>query len=218
LLPKLLAEFLGTGLIVMTVLGAGFMTANLAAEASIGLTMIALAVAAVLFVAITVFAPVSGAHFNPIVSLGLLVRGKFGISETFAYVVTQLLGGVAGAFVANAMFSSNFALSEVSRITSGTFIGEVVASAGLVLIVLLLVEKQRSQLVAGSVALWILAGHLFTSSTSFANPAVTLGRIFSSSPSSISIDSALWFSLAQLIGLVVAILIVSVLSRKESHD
>ena len=218
MLPKLLAEFLGTGLIVMTVLGAGFMTANLAAEASIGLTMIALAVAAVLFVAITVFAPVSGAHFNPIVSLGLLVRGKFGISETFAYVVTQLLGGVAGAFVANAMFSSNFALSEVSRITSGTFIGEVLASAGLVLIVLLLVEKQRSQLVAGSVALWILAGHLFTSSTSFANPAVTLGRIFSSSPSSISIESAIWFSLAQLIGLVVALLIVSVLSRKESHD
>ena len=218
MLPKLLAEFLGTGLIVMTVLGAGFMTANLAAEASIGLTMIALAVAAVLFVAITVFAPVSGAHFNPIVSLGLLVRGKFGISETFAYVVTQLLGAVAGALVANAMFSSNFALSEVSRINSGTFIGEVVASAGLVLIVLLLVEKQRSQLVAGSVALWILAGHLFTSSTSFANPAVTLGRIFSSSPSSISIDSALLFSLAQLIGLVVALLIVSVLSRKESHD
>ena len=218
MLPKLLAEFLGTGLIVMTVLGAGFMTANLAAEASIGLTMIALAVAAVLFVAITVFAPVSGSHFNPIVSLGLLVRGKFGISETFAYIVTQLLGGVAGALVANAMFSSNFALSEVSRINSGTFIGEVVASAGLVLIVLLLVEKQRSQLVAGSVALWILAGHLFTSSTSFANPAVTLGRIFSSSPSSISIDSALWFSLAQLIGLVAALLIVSVLSRKESHD
>jgi glycerol uptake facilitator-like aquaporin len=218
LLPKLLAEFLGTGLIVMTVLGAGFMTANLAAEASIGLTMIALAVAAVLFVAITIFAPVSGSHFNPIVSLGLLVRGKFGISETFAYIVTQLLGGVAGAFVANAMFSSNFALSEVSRITSGTFIGEVVASAGLVLIVLLLVEKQRSQLVAGSVALWILAGHLFTSSTSFANPAVTLGRIFSSSPSSISIDSAFLFSLAQLIGLVVALLILSVLSRKENHD
>ena len=218
MLPKLLAEFLGTGLIVMTVLGAGFMTAGLAAEASIGLTMIALAVAAVLFVAITVFAPVSGSHFNPIVSLGLLVRGKFGTSETFAYIVTQLLGGLAGALVANAMFSSNFALSEVSRITSGTFIGEVVASAGLVLIVLLLVEKQRSQLVAGSVALWILAGHLFTSSTSFANPAVTLGRIFSSSPSSISIDSALWFSLAQLIGLVVALLIVSALSRKESHD
>lgn len=218
MLPKLLAEFLGTGLIVMTVLGAGFMTANLAAEASIGLTMIALAVAAVLFVAITIFAPVSGSHFNPIVSLGLLVRGKFGVSESFAYIVTQLLGGVAGSFVANAMFSSNFALSEVSRINSGTFIGEVVASAGLVLIVLLLVEKQRSQLVAGSVALWILAGHLFTSSTSFANPAVTLGRIFSSSPSSISIESALWFSLAQLIGLVFALLIVSVLSRKESHD
>jgi glycerol uptake facilitator-like aquaporin len=218
LLPKLLAEFLGTGLIVMTVLGAGFMTANLAAEASIGLTMIALAVAAVLFVAITIFAPVSGSHFNPIVSLGLLVRGKFGASESFAYIVTQLLGGVAGSFVANAMFSSNFALSEVSRINSGTFIGEVVASAGLVLIVLLLVEKQRSQLVAGSVALWILAGHLFTSSTSFANPAVTLGRIFSSSPSSISIDSALLFSLAQLIGLVVALLILSALSRKESHD
>ena len=218
MLPKLLAEFLGTGLIVMTVLGAGFMTANISAEASIGLTMIALAVAAVLFVAITVFAPVSGSHFNPIVSLGLLVRGKFGISETFAYIVTQLLGGVAGALVANAMFSSNFALSEVPRINSGTFIGEVVASAGLVLIVLLLVEKQRSQLVAGSVALWILAGHLFTSSTSFANPAVTLGRIFSSSPSSISIDSALWFSLAQLIGLVAALLIVSALSRKESHD
>ena len=112
------------------------------------------------------------------------------------------------------MFQADISLSTISRHNPGSFLGEVVASAGLVLLVLLLVEQNRGQFVAGGVALWILAGHLFTSSTSFANPAVTLGRVFSSSQSSISFESAIWFSLAQVIGLAFALVILFLLQGK----
>lgn len=214
MVQRLLAEFLGTGLIVATVIGAGFMTANLSADPALSLVMVAIAAASVLFVAITIFGPVSGSHFNPAVTIGFLLRGGFSFSEALFYVLAQVLGGISGALIANAMFQAEPSLSNVLRNDNGTFIGEVVATAGLVLLVLLLVEQNRGQFVAGAVALWILAGHLFTSSTSFANPAVTLGRVFSSSPSSISFESAVWFSLAQVIGLGVALVILFLLQGK----
>jgi glycerol uptake facilitator-like aquaporin len=115
------------------------------------------------------------------------------------------------------MFSKGLVLSEVARISPGNFVGEVVASAGLVLLILLLVQHQKTNLIAASVALWILAGHIFTSSTSFANPAVSLGRVLSEAPSSISLDSALWFILAQLIGLLFALAVSFVFNRKSSN-
>lgn len=216
MLPRLLAEFLGTGLIVTAVLGAGFMTQNLGADGPLALAMIAATVAASLFVGISAFSSISGAHFNPIVSLAFLVRGQLSPVDTLFYLASQFAGGLAGALLANSMFSKDFTVSEVARINPGNFLGEVVASAGLVLVILMLVQHQKTNLIAASVSLWILAGHIFTSSTSFANPAVSLGRVFSEAPSSISLDSAMWFMLAQLVGLLIALAISFVFNRKAS--
>jgi glycerol uptake facilitator-like aquaporin len=204
---RLLAEFLGTASIVAAVLGAGFMVQSLQADSALGLLMIASAVAAVLFVAISIFGPYSGAHFNPIVSLAFYSLKQFDVKELLSYISAQLLGAVSGAVLANLMFGQSISLSSISRISTGTFIGEIVASAGLVLLILQLIQLSKMNLIAPAVALWILAGHLFTSSTSFANPAVTIGRVFSLAPSGIDLYSAAWFVLAQLIGMFIAVAI-----------
>lgn len=216
MLPRLLAELLGTGLIVTAVLGAGFMVSNLGADSALALAMIAVTVASVLFVGISAFSSISGAHFNPIVSLAFLVKGQLSPADTVLYIASQFVGGLGGALLANLMFSKDLTVSAVARINPGNFLGEVVASAGLVLVILLLVQHQKTNLIAASVSLWILAGHIFTSSTSFANPAVSLGRVFSDAPSSISLDSAMWFMLAQLVGLLIALAISFIFNRKAS--
>ncbi|PWL21080.1 MAG: antitoxin [Candidatus Aquiluna sp. XM-24bin5] len=212
---KLLAEFLGTALIVSGVVGAGFMTATLQSGYPLGLTMIAATVAAILFVAISIFGPISGAHFNPVVTLGFLVRKAIASGEAGAYIAAQVLGAISGAVTANLMFGSAWLeVSKLERFSLPTFLGEVVATWGLVLLILLLVHFEKANLVAASVAAWIFAGHIFTSSTSFANPAVTLGRIFTEAPSGIAPDSALWFALAQLIGMAIALITFAPLTKK----
>jgi glycerol uptake facilitator-like aquaporin len=202
-------------LIVATVLGAGFAQAALGAGSALGLFMIAVSVASVLYVCISMLGPISGAHFNPVVSLALLIQQANGLAQTIAYISAQVLGALAGALVANLMFASDFVFSSVARTSPGAFLGEVVATAGLVLIVLLLIRFSKTDLIASAIALWILAGHIFTSSTSFANPAVTIGRVVSNSPSSIAPDSALWFILAQMVGLLVSLFLYSILVRKQ---
>ena len=215
-LAKLLAEFLGTAMIVAGVIGAGFMTATMNSGYPLGLTMIAATVAALLFVAISILGPISGAHFNPAVTIAFLVRSGITPSSAAGYILSQLAGAVSGAVIANLMFGSAWIeVSEIARFSMATFLGEVVATWGLVLLILLLVKFERTQLVAASVAAWIFAGHIFTSSTSFANPAVTVGRIFSEAPSAISPDSALWFVLAQLLGMAIALLTLIPLIKKE---
>ncbi len=215
MVAKLAAEFLGTALIVATVLGAGFAQAALGAGSALGLFMIAVSVASVLYVCISMLGPISGAHFNPVVSLALLIQKATSLAQTIAYISAQVLGALAGALVANLMFASDFVFSSVARTSPGAFLGEVVATAGLVLIVLLLIRFSKTDLIASAIALWILAGHIFTSSTSFANPAVTIGRVVSNSPSSIAPDSALWFILAQMAGLLVSLFLYSILVRKQ---
>ena len=216
-LAKLLAEFLGTAMIVAGVIGAGFMTASLDSGYALGLTMIAATVAAVLFVAISILGPISGAHFNPAVTIAFLVRRGIAPSAAAGYIVSQIAGATSGAVIANLMFGSSWIeLSEIARFSTATFLSEIVATWGLVLLILLLVKFERTQLVAASVAAWIFAGHIFTSSTSFANPAVTVGRIFSEAPSAISPDSAMWFVLAQLVGAAIALITFISLTRKAS--
>ena len=216
-LAKLLAEFLGTAMIVAGVIGAGFMTASLDSGYALGLTMIAATVAAVLFVAISILGPISGAHFNPAVTIAFLVRRAIAPPSAAGYIVSQIAGATSGAVIANLMFGSSWIeVSEIARFSTATFLGEIVATWGLVLLILLLVKFERTQLVAASVAAWIFAGHIFTSSTSFANPAVTVGRIFSEAPSAISPDSALWFVLAQLVGAAIALITFISLTRKAS--
>ena len=212
---KLLAEFLGTAMIVAGVIGAGFMVATLGAGFPLGLTMIAATVAAVLFVSISILGPVSGAHFNPAVTIAFLLRKAISSAAAAGYIASQVVGAIFGAVVANLMFEVPWLeISATGRFSAGTFLGEVVATFGLVLLILLLVKFEKSHLIAASVAAWIFAGHIFTSSTSFANPAVTIGRVFSDSAASISPDSALWFVLAQLVGMAVALIVFVPLTKK----
>lgn len=212
---KLLAEFLGTAMIVAGVIGAGFMVATVGAGFALGLTMIAATVAAVLFVSISILGPVSGAHFNPAVTIAFLLRKAISSAAAAGYIASQVMGAIFGAVVANLMFEVPWLeISATGRFSAGTFLGEVVATFGLVLLILLLVKFEKSHLIAASVAAWIFAGHIFTSSTSFANPAVTIGRVFSDSAASISPDSALWFVLAQLVGMAVALIVFVPLTKK----
>lgn len=215
---KLVAEFLGTALIVVAVLGTGFMTRDLGADSALQLTMIAAAAAATLFVTISLLGPVSGAHFNPAVSLALLVRKSIGASEFVGYVLAQLLGGFVGAMVANLMFSAPVvSMNETVRFSAATGVSEIVATFGLVLSVLLLIHFEKANLIAGAVALWILAGHLMTSSTSFANPAVGFGRIFSDSPAGIEVASWGMFSIFQIAGTLLAVAVAATLTKKEAN-
>ena len=215
-LRQLLAEYLGTALIVATVLGAGHMVVALQAPVALGLLMIAVCVGAVLFGSIAALAPISGAHFNPLVSLAFALRGEMEAKRFVGYTIAQLLGAVSGSALANLMFEkAPFTLSTVDRVGTGVFIGEVLATFGLVLLILLLVDKS-AHLIPAAVALWIVAGHIFTSSTSFANPAVSLGRMLSDAPSSISPASMPGYLLAQGLGLALALLVSKILNDKKA--
>lgn len=216
---SLFAEYLGTALIVSTVLGAGHMVVALQAPAALGLLMIAACVGSVLFGTIAALGPISGAHFNPVVSLAFLVRKELGLGKFVGYTLVQVLGAVSGAAIANLMFEKAvFSISSVDRLGTGIIIGEVLATFGLVLVILLLAES-RPGLIPAAVALWIVAGHIFTSSTSFANPAVSFGRMLSDAPSSISPTSLPGYLIAQLLGLLLALLVTNFLLRKKAeHD
>jgi glycerol uptake facilitator-like aquaporin len=145
-----------------------------------------------------------------------LIRGELQATRFFGYAIAQTLGALSGAAIANLMFDkAPFTLSTVDRIGPGIFIGEVLATFGLLLLILLLVEKS-AHLVPAAVALWIVAGHIFTSSTSFANPAVSLGRMLSDAPSSMSPASMPGYLLAQVIGLGLALLVSMILNDKKA--
>ncbi|MEY3966915.1 MAG: hypothetical protein RLZ96_441 [Actinomycetota bacterium] len=197
---KYLAELLGVAGIVATVLGAGFMVSNLGAEPAVGLALIAMAVAAVLFIVISIFGPISGAHLNPAVTLVMLVQKLISLRDAIFYVAFQLLGAVAGAATANLMYEqAAIGANGTVRGGAGQLIGEFVATVGLVFIVLSLIKLNQGALIAPAVALWILAGHFFTSSTSFANPAVTFGRALSGSVTGIEWGSVPAFVGVQLV-------------------
>jgi glycerol uptake facilitator-like aquaporin len=216
---RVFAEYLGTGLIVATVLGAGHMVQSLGADPALGLIIIAICVGSVLFGAIAIFGPVSGAHFNPLVTLSMLIMRPQPRLESLGFVLAQLLGALSGAVVANLMFEkAALSLSSIQRIGAGVFLGEVLATFGLILIILLLVQQQKILLVAPAVALWIVAGHVFTSSTSFANPAVSFGRMLSQAPSSISPDSVPMYLIAQFLGTGLAVLSFMVLTGKRKQN
>lgn len=188
------------------VLGTSHMADALAADATAGLLINALATGAVLFVLISLFAPVSGAHFNPIVTFVLWLKKDIGLGEASVFVISQVLGGVAGAVLANLMFTDvAIAFSANQRDGFGIHLGEVVASFGLVLLILILLQHQKPNVIPIAVPAWIIAGYFFTASTSFANPAVTLGRAFSDTGSSIAWSSVPMFILMQFLGALLAL-------------
>lgn len=215
---RLSAEFMGTAGIVAVVLGASHMAAALGADPAIDLTMNALATAGALFVLISLFASVSGSHFNPVVTLVLWLRREISASNAGGYVVAQVAGAVSGALLANLMFGAEiFASSQNFRAGLGIDLGEVVASFGLVLVILLLSQQGKGSLIPVAVPLWILAGYFFTSSTSFANPAVTIGRAFSDAGSSIAWSSAPMFIVTQVLGALLALGVATLLKPKSER-
>jgi glycerol uptake facilitator-like aquaporin len=208
---RLLAEFLGTGLLVAVVVGSGIAAQQLSPD-DVGLQLLENSIATVLglTVLILLFGPVSGAHFNPVVSLAdwfLGRRSRQGLrpTEVAAYVVAQVVGGVAGAVLANAMFDVGTSVSTTDRATGGHVLAEVVATTFLIALVFALARSDRGALAAPAVGAYIGAAYWFTSSTSFANPAVTVGRIFTDTFAGIAPASAPAFVAAQLVGLGVGV-------------
>jgi len=209
---RLLAEFLGTGLLVAVVVGSGIAAQRLSPDDT-GLQLLQNSLTTVfgLGVLILVLGPVSGAHFNPVVSLvdwwlGRRDRSGLAPAELGGYVAAQVVGGVLGAVLANVMFDLPAGrIATTERASSGIWVAEVVATAGLVLTILALSRTGRASLSAAAVASWIGAAYWFTSSTSFANPAVTAGRMFSDTFAGIAPVSVPAFVLAQLVGAAVGV-------------
>ncbi len=203
---RAIAELLGTSLLVMIVVGSGIAAQQLSPN-DVGLQLLQNSTATVLglTVLILVLGPVSGAHFNPVVSLVDWVLGRrsgtgLTLPELGTYVVVQTLGAISGSVVANAMYDVGTSISVKDRATGGHLLGEVVATAGLILLIFALAATKRGVLAAPAVGAYIGAAYWFTSSTSFANPAVTVGRIFSDTFAGIAPGSVPPFVVAQFIG------------------
>lgn len=198
---RLFAEFLGTATLVSIVVGSGIMASNLTNDLGIELLINALATVAGLGVLIWVLGPISGAHFNPAVTLVAVVRSEIARLEAVGYIGVQIVGAVAGALLANAMFSLPVVeTSHHCRSTAGLWVGEVVATAGLLLVIGAITRTGHGHLGPVLVPAWIGAAYFFTASTSFANPAATIGRMFSDSFAGISPASVPAFIGFQLLG------------------
>lgn len=210
---KLVAEFIGSLLLAALVIGSGIAAQRLSpGDTGLQLTENAAATAAGLFAIIVMFGPVSGAHFNPVVSAVDAALGGLSWRHAMAYMPVQVAGCVSGAVLANLMFSAAVvSISTKDRATVTHGLSEVVATIGLVLVIFALVRSGRAERAPAAVGAYIGAAYWFTSSTSFANPAITIGRMFSDSFAGIAPASVPLFIAAQVIGGGLAILLVRVL-------
>lgn len=201
---RLAAEALGAGLLVAAVVGSGIMATNLTADVGLALLINAVSTVAALGVLIWTLGPTSGAHFNPAVTLVAAARREMPVGEAAGYLVAQVSGATLGVALANLMFElPAWELSQTDRSGTGVWIGEVVATAGLIWVIGALTRTGRGHLGPVLVPAWIGAAYFFTSSTSFANPAVTWGRMFTDTFTGIAPSSAPAFILAQLVGAAV---------------
>jgi glycerol uptake facilitator-like aquaporin len=209
---KLSFEFFGTAILLIAVVGSSFMASYLKADWAIGLLINAAVTAAALAIIIKVGAPISGAHYNPVVSMTLWLLKKSTFMQFLSYAFAQVLGALVGVVIANAMFSADIiGSSAMERSGIGLFIGEIVATVGLVYLALSSNEKSVWKLIP----LWIFAAYFFTSSTSFANPAVTFSRVFTDAPAGIELGSVGAFVLAQVIGALIAFSLWKVEKRND---
>ena len=203
-----LAEFIGSCFLVMIIVGSGLMAENLTNDTAVMLIANTIATGAGLFVLITAFADISGAHFNPFVSIAMTLTGKLKKELLIYYVVAQIFGCLVGVGFANFFFEHNiYELSTKSRDGIYIFIAEIIATLGLIIIIFGSIKSGKIA-VAASVGLYITAGYWFTSSTSFANPAVTIARTFTDSFTGISYFNTPYYILAEFFGMIIAIYLV----------
>ena len=203
---KIFAEGLGTAFLLATIIGSGIMAAKLAGgNTAIALLGNTIPTGAILVVLISTLGPISGAHFNPLVTLAALINRTMKSGEALAYIVAQIIGALLGVFIARAMFDLPL-LQASTTIRSGEaqWLAEVVASFGLLTVIFLSVRNVPQQ-IALNVGLYITAAYWFTASTSFANPAVTLARSFSDTFAGIRPEDVLGFGIAQILGAALAI-------------
>ena len=201
---KLAAEALGTGMLVATVVGSGIMGTNLTDDVGLQLLVNTLPTGAILVVLITILGPISGAHFNPAVTAAFLVRREIGGGEAGAYVVAQIVGAVLGTWAVHGMFAHEILqFSTTVRTGIPQWWAEIVATFGLVFVILAGI-KNAANAVPWLVGLYITAAYWFTASTSFANPAVAIGRAFTDTFSGIRPLDLPGFIVAELIGAAIA--------------
>ena len=214
ILKKWLAEYIGTATLVCVVVGSGIMGTNLSKDSGVALLINAFSTIFALALLILIIAPISGAHFNPAVSLVQVLRREMNAVEFLSFISAQITGAISGAIIANVMFDLEaIQISTNERVSTGTLVGEVIATAGLITVIFVLVARSQDKLIPVAVAAWIGSAYFFTSSTSFANPAVTIGRVFSDTFAGINPASVLPFIIAQLIGAMLGVALVKGVTR-----
>ncbi len=215
---RLVAEALGTGLLVCTVVGSGIMATNLTPDVALQLLGNTLPTGAILVVLITVLGPISGAHFNPAVTLAFLVRREIGAREAGLYALVQCLGGVVGTLLAHAMFALPLLQTSLTLRSGGPqWLAEVVATFGLVFVILAAL-RSRAEAIPMLVGLYITAAYWFTASTSFANPAVALARSLTDTFSGIRPIDLPGFVLAECAGALIAVALAGWLMKALDED
>jgi len=212
----LLAELVGTAILAMAIVGSGVMAGNLTKDVGLQLFIVAFATFLILAVLIQMLGPISGAHFNPAVTLVTLINKGISATTAINYVVIQVIGAFIGVVLANVMFDlPAIGASTHAKTSSNLLISEVIATAGLILVILMVGKQNEGRYVPLAVAGWIGSAYFFTSSTTFANPAVTFARAFSDTFAGIEINSVPGFVIAQLVGAVIGVGIAKGLSSER---
>ncbi len=212
---KVAGEFLGTLILALAVVGSGAMATSLTPDVALQLLINAAATGAILWLIINLFSDLSGAHFNPIVSLISLYRRELSLKDSAQFVTAQMSGAIVGTLLANILFEIGlFTVSSKDRDGWNLLLSETIATAGLIFLIFHLIFQGKNKNIAGAVSAWIFAAYFFTSSTSFANPAITIGRIFTDSFAGVAAHSALTFIPFQLIGGVLGYWLALVLNPK----
>ena len=209
-LRKTIAEAVGTATLLLVVIGSGVMATNLSKDIGVQLTINSAATGLILYILITLLGPISGAHFNPVVTVIQLYKKNMTASLAAAYLVAQLVGAVIGVALANFIF--NLPIIEISqkdRTGAELFVSEILATAGLVFIIFTAIAQKSEAKIPVLVGAYISAAYFFTSSTSFANPAVTVARTLSDSFAGIAPGSVLPFIAAQIIGAALGLVLTS---------
>lgn len=218
-MQKILAECIGTTLLATVVVGSGIMGESISNDIGIQLLINAAATGAALWLLITIFAPISGAHFNPVISGISLFRKELSINSAVGFILAQITGAIAGTILANVLFEHPaIDISSKSRDGGNLLISEVLATAGLVFVIYQLSTIYKGKKVAVGVASWIFAAYFFTSSTSFANPAIAIGRTFTDSFAGIAPHSAATFIPFQILGAALGYLFFTYLNKNRSKE
>ncbi len=218
---KYFAEFIGTATLVAVVVGSGTMATTMSSDAGVQLLINTLSTIFALGILIYLFAAISGSHFNPAVSIIDFLQKRLSTTDLLYYLLSQFAGGIVGAMVANLMFKNPaYFPSHHIRTGANLWLSEVIATAGLLFTIALLRGQNKGALAPVVIAAWIGSAYFFTSSTSFANPAVTLARAFTDTFSGIALSSVAMFILCQLIGALLGALLGNYFnaSRVESSN